>query len=93
MSSLETKDVRNNLCRKGFAENNKGKDHIWLNYVPKDGKKTTIRTKLSHGKSTIGDPLIGMMAKQLHLDKKRFVELVSCTLSGEQYYEIVKDQL
>lgn len=92
MSSIKAKDIRRNLSKKGFEEDDK-KDHIWLNYISPDGKKTTIRTKLSHGKSDIGDPLIAKMAKQVHLSKSDFLELVSCTLSGENYYKQVKDSL
>ena len=92
MSSIKTRDIRRNLTKKGFSENDK-KDHIWLNYIDPDGNKTTVRTKISHGKEDIGDPLISAMAKQAHISKRQFIELVTCTLSGEEYYNIVKDTL
>ena len=92
MSSLKTKNIRANLKKKGFAEDNT-RDHIWLNYLTPDGKKTTIRTKLSHGKESIGDPLISCMAKQVHLSKDDFMQLVNCTLSGDSYYLMVKNIL
>jgi len=92
MSSIKTRDIRTNLIKKGFKEDDK-RDHIWLNYISPDGKKTTVRTKISHGKSSIGDPLIAKMAKQTHLSKADFLELVNCTLSGEDYYRQVRHTL
>lgn len=93
MATLETRDIRKSLSRKGFVEESKGKDHIWLNYILENGQKTTIRTKISHGKVTIGEPLISAMARQLHIDKKQFIDLVSCSLSKERYYDFVKNVL
>lgn len=89
MSSIKTKEIRHNLAQKGFIEDN-SRDHIWLNYFTPEGKKTIIRTKISHGKDSIGDPLILAMAKQVHLPKTQFIELVNCSLSGEEYYNIVR---
>jgi len=42
---------------------------------------------MSHGSSykTIGDPLLGTMAKQVGLTKKSFLELVDCTLDQTGY--------
>lgn len=92
MSSLQVKDIISNLKKKGFSED-RSKDHVWLNFLTSDGKKTIIRTKVSHGKSEITEPLITKMAKQVHLNKKQFIELVSCSLSGDVYYSIVKEML
>ena len=88
MASLKTRDIRTALVNKGFSEDRSG-DHIWLNYTP-DGKKTRIRTKISHGKDNIGDPLISAMSKQTKLGKNEFIELVTCSLSGKSYYDKVK---
>lgn len=91
MASLKTRDIRAALTTKGFIED-PSRDHIWLNYVP-EGKKTRIRTKISHGKDSIGDPLISAMAKQTKINKNDFVDLVSCTLSGKEYYDKVKKDM
>lgn len=90
MSSLHTKDIKKNLQKKGFIVDNQ-RDHIWFNYITTDGKKTPIRTKISHGKSDIGDDLISKMARQTRISKKQFVELVECSLSKDEYFELVKD--
>ena len=91
MASLKTRDIINNLGKKGFDVNNT-RDHIWLNYLTPEGRKTMIRTKLSHGEDSIGDPLISAMAKQTQLRKNEFINLVSCSMSREEYYSIVKDK-
>lgn len=88
MASLKTKDIKSNLCKKGFELD--PNNHNKLNYRP-DGKKTRIRTLYSHGKSEVGDSLIGMMARQTRLSISDFKRLVECTLSKEEYYDKVKD--
>ncbi|MFT0899509.1 hypothetical protein [Candidatus Methanoprimaticola sp. MG2] len=57
-----------------------------------DGIKTRIRTKISHGEREIGDPLILKMARQLKLDKREFLELVDCNLSGNAYLQMMMDK-
>ncbi len=46
---------------------------------------------MSHGTAykTIGDPLLGEMARQLGLVKKQFLELVDCTLDQQGYEKLV----
>lgn len=92
MSSLQTRDIRANLTKKGFTEDSSG-DHIWLNYRLPDGRKTVIRTKVSHGKPSIGDDLISKMSRQVHLSKKDFMKLVNCTLSADEYYDTIQEIL
>lgn len=52
-----------------------------------NGKKTEIKTKVSHGSQEINDYLIGRMASQLKLDKKGFLDYVSCTKTTREYIE------
>ncbi len=90
MTVLKTRDVRTNFCRKGFREEER--DHLYLLlYV--DGKKTSIHTKMSHGKNEISDPLIGKMAKQVKLSKHDFIDFAKCILTEEQYIKKVKKYL
>ena len=82
MTILKTKQVLNNLLKKGFHKSEN--DHTYLVlYV--ENKKTSIRTKISHGGKEIGDSLIILMSKQLKIDKKYFMDLVSCTKNGDEY--------
>ncbi len=82
MTVLKTKDVVSGLLKKGFKKSES--DHTFLIlYV--DDKKTSIRTKVSHGAREIGDNLIGMMAKQLRIDKTTFRQLVDCVMTRQDY--------
>lgn len=73
------------LQRKGFQKDNG--DHLYYIYWNLSGKKTMKKTKMSHGSSykTVGDSLLGQMAKQVGLTKKAFLELVDCTLDQAGY--------
>ena len=88
MTTIKARDVKANLPKKGFVED-RSRDHINYWYQP-EGKKTVIKTKISHSANDIGDSLIGKMSRQTHLDKQQFLDLVNCPLSKEDYYEIVK---
>ncbi|WP_018408464.1 hypothetical protein [Methylocystis rosea] len=76
------------LQRKGF-EKDSG-DHFYYIYWNLAGKKTIRKTKMSHGSShrTIGDPLLGQMAKQIGLTKKDFLRMVDCTVDRAEYEEL-----
>ena len=89
MAVLETKQIDKALRKKGF-EKNTG-DHNFYYYM-NNGKKTNIFTKTSHSASEINDSLIAKMAKQTYLEKSQFMRLIECTLSGEQYKEILLEK-
>jgi hypothetical protein len=73
------------LQQKGFQRETG--DHFYYIYWNIGGKKTMKKTKISYGSSykTIGDPLLGQMAKQIGLTKKLFLEFVDCTLDRAGY--------
>ena len=50
-----------------------------------DGKKTPIRTRISHGASEIGNPLIARMCKEMRISKPEFLRFVACAMSGAEY--------
>ncbi len=85
-------DLENGLLRKGFVPTHGGADHRYFIYATEDGKKARgARTKTSHGKGfDIGDNLLGEMARQVGLTKKKFLELVDCPLSREEYEAILR---
>ena len=80
------------LCKKGFRRDIGG-DHICYFFMNDDGEDTDIKTKVSHGvmSDTIGVNLISRMAKQLHLTKKQFLELIDCPLDENGYCEILRE--
>ena len=90
MTALYSKSIKRNLVKKGFRESNT--DHKRYYYYSTEGKKTDIRTKLSHGDKTISKDLIAKMAKQIKLTNGEFVRFASCDISQEEYEEIVNSR-
>jgi hypothetical protein len=84
--------VESALLSKGFQQTEN--DHHYFIYFTKDGKKTTAKTKTSHTKKMkdIPDNLLSQMARQCHLKKAEFLDLVDCPLSQDGYEEILEKQ-
>ena len=77
--------VERALEAKGFRPR-KG-DHRYFVYYTREGKKTPVWTKTSHGRggADIPDNLLGRMAKQCKLRTADFRALVDCSLSQAGY--------
>jgi hypothetical protein len=85
------KDVEAGLKRKGFRLDER--HHHYFLYWTKDGKKSPIRTKTSHGGGRdLGDTLVRLMAQQCKLTKAEFEQLVDCALSREAYEATLKER-
>lgn len=89
MPSLDKRDVRANLRKKGFAEEQGSRDHDFYRYDDADPVKPCY-TKISYGSAKeIPSQLVSRMAKQIHLKTSQFVDLVSCELSRAEYYDLL----
>ena len=87
MASLKTKDIVSALLRKGFREDNSHHRFYWLY---DGGKKTNVRTFISHGSSEYSDNLLAKMRQQLRLDTKaQLFDLVKCPLSHQDYLDLL----
>ena len=64
---------------------NSGDRLAWFEY---DGK-IIVRTKRSHGNKDLPESLI---RQQLKVNEKQFSGLLSCTVSLDEYVQILKDQ-
>lgn len=87
MTTIKVKTLTSNLCKKGFriVEN----DHTYfVLYI--DGKKTSVKTKVSHGENEISDGLISKMAKQTFLSVKEFCDFAECKISEKEYVNKLK---
>jgi len=86
------RDIESALERKGFQR--REGDHSRFVYHTTDGKKTPIRTMTSHGSGgrSIGDPLLGQMARQCHLTKSDFLDLVDCPLDRDRFEAKVRER-
>ena len=89
MTTRDKKDIESSLTKKGFVKDDT--HHHCFIYETIAGKKTEIRTRTSHGSSykSLGDPLLGQMAKQVRLSKPQFLELVDCPMDRAVYEAIV----
>jgi len=86
------REIDGALREKGFHRKVDGK-HIHYFFYGQDGEKTGIFTLMSHGmgSTTIGDSLLSLMARQLHLTKKQFLDLIDCPLDEEGYRAILRE--
>jgi hypothetical protein len=84
----KTRDIVTGLKRKGFVDQDG--DHKFYVFVV-DGKITQVYTKISHGEKEITDSLLGYMARQLHLPRADFDDLVDCPLTQEDYIQRMRD--
>ncbi len=90
MAVRAKKDVESALLKKGFQRDYG--DHVWFIYYTQEGKKTTIRTKTSHGKTKdLGDSLLKAMSRQVRVSKSDFLELLDCPLSQGAYEKLLSE--
>ena len=88
--SRPRKSVMASLQKKGFVMTEG--DHSYFIYHTLTGKKTIVKTKVSHSGKDISKVLMGLMAKQCKLSSLEFHELVDCPLSQEKYEEKLAEQ-
>jgi len=82
---IDRDTIEANLQRKGFQQEQG--DHRFYNLIFQ-GKKTSIRTKISIGTKykVYGDPLLAEIKKQLRLPKKQeLADLLLCPMDYEAY--------
>jgi len=89
MSTRQTRIIQSSLTSKGFITENT--HHVSLT-LQVDGQDSGIHTYYSHGAKECGDFLLGQMAKQLHLSKQEFCELVDCTMDGETLKQTLRQR-
>lgn len=88
MASFKAKVIENALCSKGFEKNNTHHRYFRLHH---NGKKTGIKTKLSHGRKEYGDQLLGEMKRQLCFDtNKQLSQFIDCSITQKDYIKILK---
>ncbi len=84
MSTIKVKEIRKALTGKGFRAIESYHEVLWFFA---QGKKTSIRTRLSHGSEEYDDGLLGLMAKQLKLKRSELNDLIECPMSGDEYLD------
>jgi len=86
MSSRDRNTISISLQKKGFIFE-EDHAHKCFFYCSKNGKRTKIRTMVSHGTKykVIGDNLLALMSKQCKLSKAEFLDLIDCPLTQDLY--------
>lgn len=74
------------LLKKGF-QRDQTHHHMYWFFV--GSKRTTIKTRISHGEKEYGDWLLGQMQKQLKLNKAQFDRFMDCPMKLEEYQGIL----
>lgn len=87
MSVYSTPKFVKAIEKKGFVRDNTHHNMFWY-YL--DGKKTTIRTRTSHGEKEFNESLLAERRKQIGLNNKQQIcELIECPLSKEGLKQIL----
>lgn len=86
MTTRKTRVIKSSLKKKGFRESTN--DHYWYVLYYR-GKKSSIRTRVSHGKGEYGNSLLGKMAGQLKLSGSQLLDLIDCPMDQEDYIRIL----
>ncbi len=90
MAVRSKRNVESALLKKGFQRDHG--DHVWFIYYTQNGKKTTVRTKTSHGKTKdLGDSLLKEMSRQVPVSKSHFLDLVDGPLSQAAYQKLLSE--
>jgi hypothetical protein len=86
VSELRVPRITHALRKKGFEAY---ESHHLMYWLVVEGRKTAIRTRISHGERKVDDWLLGQMAKQLHLSKQELLDFIECRIGGEQYVKLM----
>ncbi len=85
----KTKAIRAALLKKGFVADDTHHEMFWLLV---DGKKTSVRTRISHGAKEYGDELLALVARQVGLGKLELYRLIDCPMDGEKLRALLLDR-
>ena len=93
MATFDRREIVSALTRKGFRLEESSGRHDTLIFEH-GAKKDTIRTEVSRGSAykEIGDPLLGMMKRDLSLTRDQFYGLIKCPLKREDLLEIYRSK-
>ncbi len=87
MATRKAREIKEGLTKKGFITVQG--DHTFL-FLFVEGRKSSIRTKISHDQREYGDNLLSLVARGLHISKKQLDDLLDCPLSYQDYLSILK---
>lgn len=89
MASRRGTTIHAALQRKGFRTDNNDHHYLVL-YI--QGRKTSVRTKVSHSNIDYGDSLLSRMKQQLRLPTVRqLLRLIDCPMESEEYLTLLRE--
>ena len=81
--------VERGLLRKGFTRTDT--HHRRFHYFGVNGSETEVSTYMSQGADRdISDRLLAEMARQLHLSRRQFDQLIDCELSQANHEAVMR---
>ena len=89
MKPRKSKEMRTVLEQKGFVPAKRA--HVFM-FLHVNGKKTSVRTMVSHGVKEYGDNLLKQVARQLHLTSGELDGLFDCPLTGAKYVSLLSEK-
>ena len=91
--TLKRGKIHRSLLNKGFVEEIKTK-HLRYRFYH-NNERTDIHTTVSRGTDNydISDALLSEMAKQCYLSGGNFRRLIECSVSENDYYNLVKERI
>ena len=84
MDTLKVADIRRVLLQLGFEEIKK-RDHV--RFRLNTGGRDPVGTKYSHGEVDVWGGRINQMARQIHVSKQEFTDLVAGRLDRAWYHQ------
>jgi hypothetical protein len=85
----KTRTIRAAFLSKGFISDETHHEMFWLVI---GGKKTSIRTRISHGAKEYDDQLLTLMSRQVGLSKTELYRLVDCPMDGEKLKSLLVER-
>ena len=87
MGIRKSREIKEGLIKKGFLPEQR--DHTYL-FLHVEGRKSSVRTKVSHGSKEYGSNLLSMVARQLHLTATQLDDFLDCPLSFDDYIGLLE---
>ena len=86
-NTWKTRELESALASKGFQPLDAA--HTWYRLYH-GGRRTHIRTKVSHGIPEYGRDLLKKMADQMHLTRRELDQFVECPLTRDGYLDLLE---
>lgn len=84
-----TRQIDEALRAKGFRRR---ESHHAMYILYQGEQKTSVRTRLSHGRKEYDDRLLTQMARQVGLSRVELYELIQCPMTQQRYLDLLRQR-